>query len=169
MYKCPHCEVEIDQLLYQEDATIYGTFDIETQDYEQNETEGEGGLRFRCPECDEIIDSVVEDLINTEEEERTNQRRRQILMSRTNVFDLGLNIDEEERELPIPPAINQEWRGEYSGFHNSHDRQKQLYILVCSKCGSKNEALDNEEIECYHCNKKLNKVNAKKIIPIENN
>jgi predicted RNA-binding Zn-ribbon protein involved in translation (DUF1610 family)/DNA-directed RNA polymerase subunit RPC12/RpoP len=173
-YECPHCGEEIDCLKYCEDATIYGSYDIETEDYEQEETEGDGGVRFRCPECDESIGST-DDLINTEEEER----RRQTLASRANMgqetaptldihaFDPRPNINEEEKELPVPPAIDQNWRGEYSGYHNSHDRQKESAILTCSECGSKNEAIENETVECYICGKKLNQTNAKKIIQVE--
>ena len=177
-YKCPHCDEEIDCLKYCEDATIYGSYDIETEDYEQEETEAEGGVNFRCPECDENIGST-DDLINTEEE-RENRRRRENTTPRDRIrpipvrcestlaLDLDLsNNTEEGRELPIPEAIKQEWRGEYSGYHNSHDKQKQLYILVCSKCGSKNETLDNETVECYNCGKELNQANAKKVIAIE--
>lgn len=186
MYKCPHCEAEINHLLCQEDATIYGTFDIETQDYEQEDTDAEGGLRYKCPECHEGINSI-DDLIDTEEEERQRERLRERQRERNRptpsfaigpdrsrtIQNLELSIpyteSESTEELPVPPAIEQSWRGEYSGFNNSHNRQKQLFVLVCPNCKNKNETLDNEEIECYNCHKKLNQANAQKVIPIENN
>lgn len=158
-FKCPHCEEEITELRYHEDATIYGSYDIETEDYEHEETEGNGRIKFTCPECDENINSA-DDLINVEE--------REIIASRDNTR-LILREKEERRELPVPEAIEQNWKGEYSGFHNSNDRQKQSAIIICPKCGSKNEAIENETIECYKCNKEINLLNAKKIIQIENN
>ena len=176
MYKCPHCEVEIDHLLYQEGATIYGTFDIETQDYEQDESEADGNTRYECPECNERINSI-NDLIDTTEEIRERERRR--LTTRFTVdserprpmpaLDLSsFNTESESaEELPVPPAIDQNWRGEYSGFNNSHNRQKQSAILTCPKCGSKNEAIENETVECYKCGKEINTSTAKKVTQVE--
>ena len=170
-YECPLCSEEIDHLLYKEDATVYGTYDIETEDYEREDVDTDGGLRFTCPECDGDIDSI-DDLIDTEarERERENQEERQnngwipaILANESRPSP----AEEERRELPIPPAIDQNWRGEYSGYHNSHDRQKQSAILICPHCGSKNEAIENETIECYKCGKDLNLQTAKEIIEVE--
>ena len=176
MYKCPHCEAEIEELLYTEDAAIYGTYTIETENYNQDETEASGGIRFECPECNEGINSI-NDLINTEEIERERQRENERIRQRFDIrqeeprpipaLDLSALDTEEERELPVPPAIDQNWRGEYSGYHNSHNRQKQSAILTCPKCGSKNEAIENETVECYKCGKKINTSTAKKITPIE--
>ena len=80
------------------------------------------------------------------------------------MFERAEELAEAERELPVPPAIEQNWRGEYSGYHNSHDRQRSSAILICPKCGSKNEAIENETVECYKCNKEINTFNAKEII-----
>ena len=177
-YHCPHCNEEIEHLNYYENATIYGSYDIETEDYEQEETEPAGGARFECPGCNEKINSI-DDLIDTEEEERLRERQRErnrpaldfnINPERSRpipTLDLSPLDTEEERELPVPPAIDQNWRGEYSGYHNSHDRQKQSAILTCPNCGSKNEAIENETIECYKCGKEVNLLNAKKTIPVE--
>ena len=166
---CPHCREEITSLQYLEDATIYGTFDIETEDYEQDETEADGNLRFRCPECDEAINSV-EDLIDSEEDQtcRTNE---QILTDYRTSQENNRpddNNGEEGRDLPVLPAIDHDWRGEYSGYHNSHDTQKPTEIIVCPKCKCKTEAIIGETVECYNCNKEFNNSNAKKIIKIDN-
>lgn len=158
MYRCPHCEEEIRYLNYQEDATNFGTYDIESEDYELDETEADGNLRYYCPKCDEEIISIG-NLINTEEE----SPRENI----DGLIPLPLdNNNDEERNLPIPPAITQEWNGEYSGFHNSNDTSKDSEILVCPFCNQKVEAIIDEKVECSNCNKEFNRDTAKKRIPI---
>ena len=154
MYKCPHCNKEITLLNYKEDAIIYGTIAIETEDYEQDDTETIGGLIFTCPECEEEIDSLEDLIIDDEEEE----------MPRPNTG----TIKEEEKELPVPQAIDDKWKNEYSGFHNSNDIPRPSEILICPQCGNKNEAKIDENIECYNCNKRFNRITAKKIIPLDN-
>jgi predicted RNA-binding Zn-ribbon protein involved in translation (DUF1610 family) len=178
MYKCPHCNEEINHLLYYENATIIGTYDIETEDYDRDDTEADGEVRFVCPNCDERINSI-DDLIDTELEERDRRRRIETLTRQNprSVFNLDsippearinpTTLNGPERELPVPPAIDQNWRGEYSGYYNSHDRQKRSAILTCPKCGCKNEAIENETVECYKCGKKINLQTAKKIVEIE--
>jgi len=169
-YKCPHCDTEIDRMNYREDGTIYGTYDIETDDYEQEDTEAQGNLKYSCPNCDEDIDSV-EDLIDTEEPETatppgiTGQFRLPLLHIQVN--NTLNDITEEERSLPVPPAIDSDWRGEYSGHNNAHNPPKNSAILTCPHCNNKNEAMEGENIECYNCGKEVNRSNAKKIIEIE--
>ena len=164
--KCPHCEEEIGHLNYNEDGTIHGNYDIETEDYEQEETVADGGTRFYCPECQERIDSVddlidIEDRIDVTPDLRFDQAIPTPPIRPTN------DNEEEGRNLPVPPAIDSRWRGEYSGYHNSHDTQKNSAILTCPYCNCKNEAIESENVECYNCGKKINRSNEKKIVEIK--
>ena len=144
---CPHCHREIDYLRYSEAATVYGEYDLETEDYNTEETDTHGNTMYFCPRCDEEI----EDRYALEDTEEENNPTTSPIPA---------------EELPVPPAIKPEWNGEYSGFHNSHDTPKQSFILICPFCSNKNEIIEDEEINCYHCHQKLNKSNAKKVIPI---
>lgn len=164
MYKCPHCNEEITYLCYKEDALIYGTLAIETEDYEQDEVESIGRLILTCPECDKEINST-DDLIDTEEESIDNLLNEEEEREESQTP----NTIKEEKELPVPPAIDDEWKREYSGFNNSHYTPKLSEILICPQCGNKNEAKIDEDIECYSCNKEFNRNTAKKIIPLNNN
>lgn len=51
-HRCSECAAEISSLNYSADAREYGTWDINEQNHECDETEGaEGGFIYCCPEC----------------------------------------------------------------------------------------------------------------------
>ena len=166
---CPHCREELEYLSYREDAIVYGSYSIETEDYEQDETDVVGGLILSCPECEETINSI-NDLINSEEEEERQHSIGEDMFNHPSRITLSSPpLNEEEKELPVPPAINDEWKGEYSGYNNRNNMPKPSEIIICPQCGNKNEAKIDEELKCYNCNKKFNRNTAKKIIPLNNN
>lgn len=172
-FKCPECDCEIDHLIYSEESVTHGIYDIPSEEHETEETEPTGnGPDYCCPECNETIE--IENVIRIEdnnEDRNREEHRRRILNSgipQSNPFFLPPQNENNEsrRDLPVPAAIDQNWRGSYSGYHNSHDTPKPTEILICPQCGCKTEATIEETIECHNCNKQFNRKTAKKIIQI---
>jgi len=51
-YKCIHCDEIIEYLRYSTDASAYGTYGIESGDYDEDGCDHNGETFYSCPECD---------------------------------------------------------------------------------------------------------------------
>lgn len=179
-FKCPECENEITYLDYTVGATAYGTYNIEEGNTEEEEVEESGERIYKCPECGEELrtDQIIREnneqevlnreaqILRTAQEERNNRPQPQPPWGMRRTQTPNPDEDNPSNNRPIEPAIEQSWRGQYSGYHNSHDTRKQIYILTCPSCGHKTEAEEKETITCQKCNKAFNKETAKNVIEI---
>lgn len=179
-FKCPECNSEITRLNYKAEATIYGDYFLGEQDSEEEDSEESGERIYACPECEEEIslNSVIRIDNEQNRAERAQQLSRQIQEERNTITTSPWNTsptqtprpsaDEDNlaNDRPVAPPIEQSWRGQYSGYHNSHDTQKQIYILTCPFCRHKTEAERKEMITCQKCNKTFDKETAKNAIEV---
>ena len=71
-YKCPLCGEHITSLDTRQNCIEYGTLNIESEDYELNESENYDGMEYFCPECGEEIlgdPNDLEEVVEEKEEE----------------------------------------------------------------------------------------------------
>jgi ssDNA-binding Zn-finger/Zn-ribbon topoisomerase 1 len=82
IFRCPECEAQIDELCYQQEGFEYGTCSlthnrdhVETNDFEQNDTEFSGDIGYTCPECeaDLSLSSIRVEAEDGDEEEAENE------------------------------------------------------------------------------------------------
>ena len=66
-YKCPHCEEEITYLSYSCQVTEWGSYDIEDEQFNHDDTGDGDSYCYSCPECSEEFNSSNEDVIIRDE------------------------------------------------------------------------------------------------------
>lgn len=131
-YKCPHCEEEIEHLNYSTNGYEYGSYHIDSQDYDCDGSEHDGGTTFNCPECDEEINHP-DDLEEVEEETEEEDKTEDYAPIRT----------PQEKETLLCKDSDTQHRN----------------IVRCKKCGQGYEFQDNEKIaECSVCATEIKKL-----------
>ena len=54
--RCPHCEAEIESLLYNMPCSEYGSCDLRGENFDSDGTDDSGDVTYICPECNDELD-----------------------------------------------------------------------------------------------------------------
>lgn len=131
MKKCPHCEATIEYLNYEVEVREWGSYGIENDDYQPDDSEWiDGTSSLRCPECG--YETSVEELIDTEDENSP-------LNEETGIVD-------NQSEM-IENTITRNFSAPY-------------FICPKCKAKLECEDAD-EVIECYSCGTEVGQFNSK--------
>lgn len=119
MFKCPHCNKEIERINYAEDRRSYGNCDlilygspgrIDAENFNENDTESNGNVSYSCPECDNNFE--IEDIIITEEEEEEISSHSSSILengARSNASSVIFSNEFEAFSLSSCPSCD--WEG----------------------------------------------------------
>jgi len=96
-YICPHCGEHITSLDYQAPQIDYGTFWIESGDWDSDRSDNEGDTTYRCPECNETINNIDElEIYKSKEEKEKEEKEKQKPLTEKNKLIEKFNNTEIE-------------------------------------------------------------------------
>ena len=126
-FTCPHCKAKIRHLNYNQAVTEYGTYALEDECTDMDNSEYNGDMNYACPNCGDDIDSP-EDLEEVKEEEK-----------------------KDDDIVEIKPPITKNMLVEESPSYRTYEN-----IIRCPKCETVSEfSCEERSLFCRKCDYEL--------------